>query len=99
MMMYKSVGLYQGDKLLGDVDVLYPLNNNGNGVVLEEEGIRITHFSPPSERCSPLSVLHTINSNGVCLKLQSTNKPLVHQLHSECLRDNKVYYYYISSSP
>lgn len=58
--MYKSV-VYEGDKLLGEVEV-YPKNQNGGSFFLEKE-IRISHFSQPSERCPPLAVLHTITSS------------------------------------
>ncbi|CAL5344948.1 unnamed protein product [Camellia sinensis] len=92
--MYKSV-VYEGDKLLGEVEV-YPQNQNQNqdqnGVVFDKE-IRISHFSQPSERCPPLAVLHTITSNGVCFKMESKShsqdSPL-YLLHSSCSRENKV---------
>ncbi|XP_028072200.1 RNA polymerase II C-terminal domain phosphatase-like 1 isoform X1 [Camellia sinensis] len=92
--MYKSV-VYEGDKLLGEVEV-YPQNQNQNqdqnGVVFDKE-IRISHFSQPSERCPPLAVLHTITSNGVCFKMESKShsqdSPL-YLLHSSCSRENKT---------
>ncbi|KAF5955424.1 hypothetical protein HYC85_008280 [Camellia sinensis] len=92
--MYKSV-VYEGDKLLGEVEV-YPQNQNQNqdqnGVVFDKE-IRISHFSQPSERCPPLAVLHTITSNGVCFKMESKShsqdSPL-YFLHSSCSRENKT---------
>ncbi|GFP94718.1 RNA polymerase ii c-terminal domain phosphatase-like 1 [Phtheirospermum japonicum] len=66
-----------------------------DGVVLGEElrEIRISHYSPPSERCPPLAVLHTVSSAGICFKLESTVKnqdsPLS-LLHASCLRENKT---------
>ncbi|XAR66443.1 Phosphoprotein phosphatase [Bertholletia excelsa] len=89
--MYKSF-VYEGDKLLGEVEV-YPRNPNGGGIVdVRDKEIRISHFSPPSERCPPLAVLHTITS-GACFKmeskLQSQESPL-YLLHSACIRENKT---------
>ncbi|KAK3018861.1 hypothetical protein RJ639_004426, partial [Escallonia herrerae] len=92
--MYKSV-VYQGDKLLGEVDV-YPQNVVGYGGVLNAREIRVSRFSAPSERCPPLAVLHTITSTGVCFKMESSDKsqsavdsPL-NLLHFSCLRENKT---------
>ncbi|KAK3005389.1 hypothetical protein RJ639_016793, partial [Escallonia herrerae] len=70
--MYKSV-VYQGDKLLGEVDV-YPQNVVGYGGVLNAREIRVSRFSAPSERCPPLAVLHTITPTGVCFKMESSDK-------------------------
>lgn len=86
--MYKSV-VYQGDVVLGEVDI-YPEDNNKNFNVKE---IRISHFSQSSERCPPLAVLHSVTSCGVCFKMESKTQQqdqLFH-LHSLCIRDNKVY--------
>ncbi|XP_068640149.1 RNA polymerase II C-terminal domain phosphatase-like 1 isoform X2 [Aristolochia californica] len=81
--------VYQGNSLLGEVDI-YPQNPN---IDMSNKEIRISHFSPPSERCPPLAVLHTIASFGVCFKmeskLQSEESPLF-SLHSACLRENKT---------
>ncbi|CAL1397941.1 unnamed protein product [Linum trigynum] len=61
--------------------------------------IRITHFSPASERCPPLAVLHTITSTGILFKMQPRNPPLLQQqqqhtplhfLHSALIQDNKT---------
>ncbi|XP_052202721.1 RNA polymerase II C-terminal domain phosphatase-like 1 isoform X2 [Diospyros lotus] len=88
--MYKSV-VYEGDKLLGEVEV-YPQNQNQNQNGGDVE-IRISHFSQPSERCPPLAVLHTITSSGVCFKMESKShsqdSPL-YLLHSSCIRENKT---------
>lgn len=85
-----SVVVYEGDKLIGEVDAVYVGKND---VVLEE--IKISHLSNPSERCTPLAVLHTISNNGVCFKLECKSQFLYSQLnlmHSTCLRENKVLY-------
>ncbi|XP_059671081.1 RNA polymerase II C-terminal domain phosphatase-like 1 [Cornus florida] len=88
--MYKSV-VYEVDNLLGEVEI-YPQNQNGVLNTRDKE-IRISHYSPPSERCPPLAVLHAITSCGVCFKmeskLQSQDSPL-YLLHSSCLRENKT---------
>ncbi|KAM7525108.1 hypothetical protein LguiA_015010 [Lonicera macranthoides] len=91
--MYKSV-VYEGDKLLGEVDV-YPQKDM---MMMKYMEIRISYYSPQSERCPPLAVLHTItSSSGVCFKLESSSKSQSHQdysqlnlLHSSCLRENKT---------
>lgn len=57
-------------------------------------GIRISRFSPPSERCAPLAVLTTVSSCGLCFKLEAPassppQEPLT-LLYSSCLTHNKV---------
>ncbi|OIS97517.1 PREDICTED: RNA polymerase II C-terminal domain phosphatase-like 1 [Nicotiana attenuata] len=97
--MYKSVVvLYEGERVVGELELLY---GGENGVVWGEKVLRISHYSPPSERCPPLAVLHTITSssttgNGISFKLEPTkskslspDSPLF-LLHSTCLRDNKT---------
>ncbi|KAG5561633.1 hypothetical protein RHGRI_004631 [Rhododendron griersonianum] len=92
--MYKSV-VYEGDKVLGEVEV-YPQNQNGGSFFLEKE-IRISHFSQQSERCPPLAVLHTVTSSspGVCFKMEANlqspqDSSQLNLLHSSCIRDNKT---------
>ena len=88
--MYKSL-VYQGEVVLGEVEVYPEENKYKNNFHLKE--IRISHFSQPSERCTPLAVLHTVTSCGVCFKLESKTQlqdGLFH-LHSLCIRENKVY--------
>ncbi|XP_045819226.1 RNA polymerase II C-terminal domain phosphatase-like 1 [Trifolium pratense] len=89
--MYKSV-VFQGEVVLGEVDI-YPevmMNNNNKNFDVKE--IRITHFSQPSERCPPLAVLHSVTSCGVCFKMESKTQQQnqLFQLHSLCIRDNKT---------
>ncbi|KAL8507448.1 hypothetical protein ACS0TY_018118 [Phlomoides rotata] len=90
--MYRKLLLvYEGERLLGGVE----FHQQGGGFVFGEEikEIRISHFSPPSERCPPLAVLHTVNSAGKCFKLESTSKKLdspLSLMHTTCLRDNKA---------
>ncbi|KAL5996411.1 hypothetical protein ACLOJK_026489 [Asimina triloba] len=93
--MFKSV-VYHGNSLLGEVDI-YP--NNPNIDLPPNKEIRISHFSPPSERCPPLAVLHTIAAGGgACLKMEQSKpwsqppeeSPPLFSLHTACLRENKV---------
>ncbi|KAF9608351.1 hypothetical protein IFM89_009286 [Coptis chinensis] len=96
--MMKTV-VYQGNSLLGEVEI-YIKNNNSNqyhqiisGCILSRE-IRITKFSQPSERCTPLAVFHTITgpTSGLCFKMESVahdSSPLF-VLHSTLLRENKT---------
>lgn len=88
--MFKStVLLYEGERLVGEVEMY-----GEKGVVWGEKLIRISHYSPSSERCPPLAVLHTVTT-GLSFKLEPTkSKPLTQDspltlLHSTCLRDNK----------
>ncbi|KAM0072582.1 putative protein-serine/threonine phosphatase [Helianthus debilis subsp. tardiflorus] len=96
--MYKSVvAVYDGERMLGDVEVYYnPHLMNLNMREKLKDKIRISYYSTPSERCSPLAVLHTITSPpvGVCLKLECVNNINLNSqlsvLHSTCLRENKT---------
>lgn len=102
MMAATMVNVKEGERILGEVEV-YTSSDDQNGVVWERE-IRISHYSQPSERCPPLSVLLTItsttsaSSSGLCFKLELKDKnQSTHQnsplsiLHGMCLRENKVY--------
>ncbi|KAF5180249.1 Rna polymerase ii c-terminal domain phosphatase-like [Thalictrum thalictroides] len=96
--MMKSVVIYQGNCLLGEVEIYYNPNNNYHHQIKNKnlEIIKINHFSQPSERCTPLAVLHTIASpfGGLCFKLESTTTKSqsseLFSLHSSCLRENKT---------
>lgn len=89
--MFKSV-VYKGNEVLGQVEI-----NPQNKVVKlnRDDHIRITNFSPPSERCPPLAVLHTITSSGLCFKMESLKSqppdPKLIHLHNCCLKENKVF--------
>uniref|UniRef100_A0A0R0GWL5 protein-serine/threonine phosphatase n=1 Tax=Glycine max TaxID=3847 RepID=A0A0R0GWL5_SOYBN len=93
--MYKSV-VYQGEVVVGEVDVYPEENNNNNNKNYNKnfhvKEIRISHFSQPSERCPPLAVLHTVTSCGVCFKMESKTQQQdgLFQLHSLCIRENKT---------
>nr|XP_043619503.1 RNA polymerase II C-terminal domain phosphatase-like 1 [Erigeron canadensis] len=102
--MYKSVvAVYDGERLLGDVEVCYnPQYQNSTTNIREnlKDKIRISYYSTPSERCPPLAVLHTITTSsttsgtGICFKMEccnsSSNKSHLSLLHSTCLRENKT---------
>ncbi|KAL8192488.1 hypothetical protein R6Q57_027673 [Mikania cordata] len=96
--MYKSVvAVYDGERVLGDVEVSYnPHLMNLTMIEKLKEKIRISYYSTPSERCSPLAVLHTITSppTGICLKMECSNiinsNSQLNILHSTCLRENKT---------
>ncbi|XP_057544204.1 RNA polymerase II C-terminal domain phosphatase-like 1 [Amaranthus tricolor] len=95
--------VYHGENLLGEVDIYFENNKNNTEIGLMK-GMRITYYSEASERCTPLSVLHTITSNGnggLYFKMMesSNNKMLYFQqqqesqlfaVHATCLRDNKT---------
>ncbi|XP_076942816.1 RNA polymerase II C-terminal domain phosphatase-like 1 isoform X2 [Bidens hawaiensis] len=104
--MYKPVvAVYDGERLLGDVEVYYNPNLMNVQNIREKlkDRIRISYYSTPSERCSPLAVLHTVTSSaaasGVCLKLESVSNGFgfgsgsnsaLSVLHSTCLTENKT---------
>ncbi|XP_051125277.1 RNA polymerase II C-terminal domain phosphatase-like 1 isoform X2 [Andrographis paniculata] len=94
-MYRKLVVVYEGEKVLGEAE-LHPQDRGVFGEELRE--IRVSHYSRPSERCTPLAVLLIANSAGICFKLESTTKnhdsPLSN-LHATCLRDNKTAIAYI----
>uniref|UniRef100_A0A1D1Y7J3 protein-serine/threonine phosphatase n=1 Tax=Anthurium amnicola TaxID=1678845 RepID=A0A1D1Y7J3_9ARAE len=88
--MLKSV-IYHGNSPLGEVDI-YHQNPNMTSAWTRE--IRISHFSPPSERCPPLAVLYTIASAGPCVRIESRclqpdASPLF-LLHATCVREKKT---------
>lgn len=93
--MYKSI-VYEGDKPLGEVEV-YTQNKDFYYQNQNAEILRISHYSQPSERCSPLAVLYTItatatsSSDGLCLKMETKSQSKeLYLLHSSCIRDKKT---------
>ncbi|WCJ26998.1 C-terminal domain phosphatase-like 1 [Euphorbia peplus] len=99
--MYKSAAVYKGEEFLGQVEIYLQDDEQQDGEnrndnlqkILAGGEIRISHFSPPSERCPPLAVLHTVTC-GFCCKMESKNSVAVdtplHVLHSSCIRENKT---------
>lgn len=104
--MYNSnrVQVYHEDVRVGEMEI-HPLKEDDvmkerKKKVMEEVmmGIKISGFSQPSKRCTPLSVLTTISSSGLCFKLEAlatTAQDPLSVFHSSCLRDQKVYYYLV----
>ncbi|CAN0852972.1 RNA polymerase II C-terminal domain phosphatase-like 1 [Linum grandiflorum] len=99
-----EVEIYAQDEVVVEGETMnsnsFNLRNNRKRVIIDEtlvsgKEIRITDFSPPSERCPPLAVLHTISSTGILFKMQPRN-PLtlqstpLHFLHSTLIQDNKT---------
>ncbi|PKA55996.1 RNA polymerase II C-terminal domain phosphatase-like 1 [Apostasia shenzhenica] len=87
--MVRSV-VYHGNSFVGEVEI-HPNNPNQGSWTRE---IRISDFSPPSDRCPPLAVLHTIAKPGVCFRMESKpsspdDSPLF-SVYSACLRENKT---------
>lgn len=99
--MYNSnrVQVYHEDVRVGEMEIHPPREDDvmKQRAVMEEVkmGIKISSFSQPSKRCTPLAVLTTISSSGLCFKLEASPTPAHEPLsvfHSSCLRDQKVYY-------
>ncbi|XVF08265.1 hypothetical protein REPUB_Repub06bG0211600 [Reevesia pubescens] len=85
----KSV-VYHGDVCLGELDTIPVSDTNFQ---FPNNEIRIHHFSPTSERCIPLSILHTISSFPVRCKLESSSpveQPLLIHLHASCFYEFKT---------
>ncbi|KAJ6839434.1 RNA polymerase II C-terminal domain phosphatase-like 1 [Iris pallida] len=84
--MSKSA-VFHKNSFVGEVEI-YPKNTNS--AVARE--IRISHFSPPSDRCPPLAVLHTIaGAAGAAFRMESRSpSPELYSLYSVCLGENKT---------
>lgn len=85
---FKSV-VFHGDSCLGEAEI-FPTKDPKFRFPNNE--IRITHLSPSSERCPPLSILQTISPFAVPCKLESKSLPL-NYLHASCFEDLKVFYF------
>ncbi|XP_013604023.1 PREDICTED: RNA polymerase II C-terminal domain phosphatase-like 1 [Brassica oleracea var. oleracea] len=97
--MYNSnrVQVYHEDVRVGEMEIHPPREDDvmKQRAVMEEVkmGIKISSFSQPSKRCTPLAVLTTISSSGLCFKLEASPTPAHEPLsvfHSSCLRDQKT---------
>ncbi|KAL3689158.1 hypothetical protein R1sor_015467 [Riccia sorocarpa] len=84
--------LFQGDELLGDVFISPQDADHSYVQYLFDKEIRVTSLSPPSERCLPLTVLHTIASNGPWFKLIPAEQHVhgLDQLYTTCLEEAKT---------
>jgi RNA polymerase II C-terminal domain phosphatase-like 1/2 len=95
--MFKSM-VYYGNTSIGEVEV-WPKGEASAGLAVPvwAREIRVDRLSPPSERCPPLAVMHTVAVGTRCLVMESrppaaadvAPPPLV-AMHAACLRDNKV---------
>lgn len=86
---FKSL-VYHGDLLLGELDAI-PVKDQSFQFPNNE--IRVHHISPISERCPPLSILHTISSFSVRCKLESSSpihQPSLINLHASCFHELKT---------
>lgn len=94
-MMIKSM-VYYGNTSIGEVEV-WPKGDTNLGVAAWAREIRVDRLSPPSDRCLPLAVMHTVALGARCLVMESRPPkaadepppPLV-AMHAACLRDNKT---------
>ncbi|XP_022767694.1 RNA polymerase II C-terminal domain phosphatase-like 2 isoform X2 [Durio zibethinus] len=86
---FKSV-VYHGEICLGVLDTIPVSDTNFQ---FPNNEIRIHRISPTSERCIPLSILHTISSFTVRCKLESSStveqQYLIH-LHASCFYEFKT---------
>ncbi|XWS43835.1 hypothetical protein CRYUN_Cryun16bG0138500 [Craigia yunnanensis] len=86
---FKSVVNY-GDVCLGELDTIPVSDTNFQ---FPNNEIRVHHISPTSERCIPLSILHTISSFPVRCKLESSfplEQPHLIHLHASCFYEFKT---------
>jgi RNA polymerase II C-terminal domain phosphatase-like 1/2 len=95
-MMIKSM-VYYGNTSIGEVEVR-PKGDTNSGVAAWAREIRVDRLSPPSDRCLPLAVMHTVALGARCLVMESRPPKADHEpppplvaMHAACLRDNKVY--------
>lgn len=96
--MFTSM-VYYVNTSIGEVEV-WPKGEASAGLTMAAwaREIRVERISPPSERCPPLAVMHTVAVAARCLVMESrppvaadvASLPLV-DMHAACLRDNKVY--------
>ncbi|EMS45792.1 RNA polymerase II C-terminal domain phosphatase-like 1 [Triticum urartu] len=88
--------VYYGNTSIGEVEV-WPKGDTNLGAAAWAREIRVDRLSPPSERCLPLAVMHTVAVGARCLVMESRPPkaadepppPLV-AMHAACLRDNKT---------
>ncbi|PPE02408.1 hypothetical protein GOBAR_DD00596 [Gossypium barbadense] len=86
---FKSM-VYHGDFFLGELNTIPITDSNFQ---FPNNEIRIHHISPTSERCIPLSILHTISSFPVRCKLESpfpVEQPHLIHLHASCFYEFKI---------
>jgi hypothetical protein len=85
--------MFHGDVPLGEADV-FPIKPGPEGALpFPSSEIRISHLSPPSERCPPLAILQTIAPFSVRCKLQANTlppHPSLQRLYLTCFNEFKV---------
>ncbi|KAF7002626.1 hypothetical protein CFC21_018088 [Triticum aestivum] len=95
--MIKSM-VYFGHISIGEVE-LSPKGETNVAAAPWVREIRVDRLSPPSERCLPLAVLHTVSSGALCFVMESRPSPATADneppsslvaMHTACLRDNKT---------
>ncbi|CAL4973043.1 unnamed protein product [Urochloa decumbens] len=70
-----SMRMFHGEVFLGEMEV-FPMKQGGEGgFPFPSNEIRVSHFSPPSERCPPLAILQTIAPFSVRCKLKTKLMP------------------------
>nr|CAB3478896.1 unnamed protein product [Digitaria exilis] len=87
-----SMRMFHGEVFLGEMEV-FPMKQGGEGgFPFPSNEIRVSHLSPPSERCPPLAILQTIAPFSVRCKLQSKlmpPNPSLHRLYITCFNEYK----------
>ncbi|KAM0929276.1 hypothetical protein ACQ4PT_001717 [Festuca glaucescens] len=87
-----TMRMFHGDVSLGEAEV-FPIKPGPEGTLpFPSNEIRISHLSPASERCPPLSILQTIAPFSVRCKLQAKTLPLnpsLHRLYLTCFNEYK----------
>ncbi|KAL6614139.1 hypothetical protein ACP70R_036409 [Stipagrostis hirtigluma subsp. patula] len=87
-----TMRMFHGEVFLGDAEV-FPMKQGGEGSLpFPSNEIRISHLSPPSERCPPLAILQTIAPFSVRCKLQAKMvppHPALHRLYLTCFNEFK----------
>lgn len=81
--------VYKEDLFIGEAEIR---EQNGRTGVWARE-IRISHFSPASERCPPLAVLYTVAADGFCFKMEApvpSNQSPIAAIHAACIQEKKV---------
>lgn len=88
-----SMRMFHGESFLGEMEV-FPMKRDGEGgLPFPTNEIRVSHFSPASERCPPLAILQTIAPFSVRCKLQTKltpPNPGLQRLYLTCFNEFKV---------
>ncbi|KAG8037932.1 hypothetical protein GUJ93_ZPchr0024g29090 [Zizania palustris] len=93
--MIKSMVFY-GNTSIGEVEV-WPRGETSLSAAAWAREIRVDRLSPPSERCPPLAVMHTVAVGARCLVMESRPPKTADELpqslvamHAACIRENKT---------